>query len=272
MAELVYLYSCAADDEGTGQPGETGPGRAAQTGGRAVGVASVPDLIAQLGKLKADGVLIDRLVVDTHGKPGGIWFGDDLLTTPLVQGMKLNGYESLFAPDARIFFQGCNVAAEDTGRKFLEAVALTFLFKGGGRAGGCTTTGHVYPDLSYKTFFFTLDAVYAYVRRGGTRVRIAVGMELDWPVGQWRVKDGDGKDWYYTFYPNNKVSYDDSGYFWARSADEGDWQQTDQAVRITWDSGDPEDWPLPLFTHEQPILWPQPDGSTATLLAEKIGI
>src|SRR5262249_1518426 len=150
MPELVYVYSTSADDGSAEAIHKVWAARAQETGGREVGVASAADFATQLGKLRDEGVKIDRLGVETPGSPGTMWFGNDAVTATALAGYKGQGFEDLFAPDAHVFLQGCNAAAEQLGRDFLLALGLTFLRKGGGRVGGCTGLARYYHHLTNK--------------------------------------------------------------------------------------------------------------------------
>jgi hypothetical protein len=281
MAEYVYIYS-TGETPGYKEPNWTGPRRAAELGARGIGVASVADLKAALRQLKTDGVTASQMQFDTHGSPGTAWFGADPFNASVIQSQFVgNGFEDLFSPGARVFFSGCNIADNngcsagacpvgDVGRNFLMTFAKTFLFKAGGRVGASTSLG--LPTLApwtNKVFHLWGDTIYAYINRGGTRVRIAVGTPLSSPAGDWKVS-ADGAEYLYCFYENpNTVWWDNYNRSLLASGNkgEGTWDLQGDWLHIAWKSGTSETWDLPLFNKEQWGFWKTADGAVHNLVA-----
>jgi hypothetical protein len=175
----------------------------------------------------------------------------------------------MFVAGARVFIQGCNVADTDEGRKFLVEFAKVFLSKGGGRVGASTSLGLTFRvPWGSKVYHAWGDTIYAYINRGGTKVRVCVGKELTTPSGQWLVKSGSS-GWYYWFSSSNTVSYQEDSTFGGAQGN-GSFELKDGLLSVRWQSGSSEEWELPLFTKEQPIAWRKTDGSINAMVAEKI--
>lgn len=292
MGELVHIY--ANDSKEEGEPADTAPKRAAATGARSIGVVGIAGLKAAFKNLLDQHIKISRLVIETHGTPGAIKFGTDKLEVTKLSEFRGQGYEGLFEDNARIFLNGCNIAktghdcsgsscVTSNGRDFLREFAKIFLVKSGGRVGASTSLGTVFKGISDKVFHFpgiekdnggvyweSNKTIYAYINKGGSKVRIAVGQELSTPVKSWKVI-ADGKDWLYDFtsLSGNKVSYEDTAFFNSKNG-KGTWQIVGDLMRINWDSGSSEEWELPLFTEEQPIVWKKKDGGIQNIFATKI--
>jgi hypothetical protein len=83
----------------------------------------------------------DRILFETHGLPGIICFGDSGYNTNWWRHMRTRGYGSIARVNSRIYFNGCNVAADPDGWNFLAAVADVFLNPGGGEVFGQTSVG-----------------------------------------------------------------------------------------------------------------------------------
>jgi len=92
----------------------------------------------------AEGKTFKRVMFETHGYPGMIFFGDekgncqidsDALTASFA------GYDALFPNQTRMYFAGCNVADEDAGWGFLETAGKTFFKRSGGTTFGWTSSG-----------------------------------------------------------------------------------------------------------------------------------
>jgi hypothetical protein len=89
-----------------------------------------------LNALVAAGKVFDAVLVETHGASGVISIGG--LGYNLDWFIAVVGrYGYLVAPNARIYFNGCNVADDPDGWAFLEAVAGAFIGPwSGGPIGG----------------------------------------------------------------------------------------------------------------------------------------
>ncbi len=92
------------------------------------------------------GQIFNRALFQTHGKPGGIWFGNEVLTKYVLTS-KFNKYAALFPSVTRIYFDGCNVAGGEDGTNFLLAAGNIFLARGGGEAVGWITLGTAMPGF-----------------------------------------------------------------------------------------------------------------------------
>lgn len=294
MGELVYIYADKKSiGSGSDQPSGTAPKRAAATGARAIQVTGIQSLKDALKKLLSDKVVIERLVIETHGNPGVIYLGADTLDVTKLKEFNGQGFEGMFAENARVFLNGCNIAKTGhdcggsscvitNGRDLLRELAIIFLIKSGGRVGASTSLGTVWGGFSDKVYHLpgfetdksgphweTSDTVYAYIKKGSSKVRIAVGNELSTPVMNWKVF-ADGKTWYYKFTTDggNKVDYSDGSIFGGQKGN-GTWHHRGDVIRVDWESGSAEEWDLPLFSREQTIRWLRKDGGIDNILARK---
>jgi hypothetical protein len=99
------------------------------------------DLVPALDAMKDSGEYFDRVLFETHGSPGRIYFGNAYIDATWVRGLIPRGYTSLTTANARVYFNGCNVAEGDDGWSFLEAAVGVFLTPGGGEVFGQTSVG-----------------------------------------------------------------------------------------------------------------------------------
>jgi hypothetical protein len=270
MGAFVYLYTKSRDPQQNGanilQARNAGAGHV-------IGLDSIGDFYATWGDLKQTGVKVSRLDISSHGSPGVLDIRGDRLDASDLRNLRGKGYEDLFEPDARVLIYGCNIAGQgekpgENGRPFLEAFALTFLFKGGGRVSGNTKPTALIPLLNQTIL---VDPVHALIKKGGKGVRFARGRELSTPKVNWSVRV-DGQAWSYEFRETasgRRVSYDDGALFGGQSG-EGAWQVRPDVLRIDWPSGSSEDWDLPLFELEQSGLWRKTDGGTEPIRATKL--
>jgi Domain of unknown function (DUF4347) len=91
-------------------------------------------------QLAGNNQTFDRVVFQTHGDPGKIYFGSEAVNADVLK-TRFTGYESMFPKYTRMYFDGCNVAEGEAGTNFLLAAGLVFL-RGGGEAFGWKTLGH----------------------------------------------------------------------------------------------------------------------------------
>jgi hypothetical protein len=96
-----------------------------------------------------------RVLFETHGNVGEIFFDDDSVNTDLLtRKFTGRGYEKIFPlPLTRMYFNGCYIADQESGWVFLETAGKIFLHYGGnvfaqtgaGRhlLGWTTLTGHI---------------------------------------------------------------------------------------------------------------------------------
>ena len=282
MGEFIWIYS-----DGTpgayGEPSTTAPRRAAEVGATWYEVSDVDKLRDLLISFKGN-TDIDRLVLETHGSPGAVWFGSTALDQTTLGSFRGKGLEDIFTENARIFLNGCNIASTGqtcggtsctmiNGRALLEEMARVFLFKGGGRVGASTSLGHVMPFLSNKVIHLP-STYYVYINKGGTKVRLAKGSELGSPEGDWFVPE-DRNRWMYRFYPGGEVRYQDENGFWAKinilslEKQKGQWTRENGGIKVSWPSGTTEVWDLPLFEGYQPVTWKRFDGRVQDLIATR---
>jgi len=92
-----------------------------------------------LDQLVRNGSYFRRLLFTTHGRSGSIRFGKKSITAEYWRGVTNRGWSRLVTNNARVYFCGCNVAAEDAGWDFLDAASQVFLKPGGGEIWATTT-------------------------------------------------------------------------------------------------------------------------------------
>jgi hypothetical protein len=202
------------------------------------------------------------MVIETHGSPGALYFGSDMLDEARLASFRGRGFEDLFVENTRIFLNGCNIAATGkdcsgtrctivNGKAFLEAFARTFL----SRAGGTGRSQHVTRPCGSAGFGQGVPPEYYLLRlhqQGRRTVRLPAGNELKSPEGDWHIPEGSDK-WMYRFFANGTVRYQDENKFWGRinildlEKTEGRWTREAAAVKVAWPSGTTETWELPLF-------------------------
>jgi hypothetical protein len=76
-------------------------------------------------------------------------------------------YQNLCPVSTRLYFNGCNVAAEPGGHEFLRAMAQAFLRNAGGSVFAHTSVGFGFPEIGGHTIHFWGDTVTLYIARGG---------------------------------------------------------------------------------------------------------
>jgi len=122
--------------------------RKAQEGEVAYDIGSVSELKRVLQNLIFSGHTFDNAVFSTHGNSGVIFFDDEQLAYwQLYKHFFYDvDYSALFPRrNARILFNGCNVADGVDGWKFLVAAARCFLTQISGTAIGWTSKGFQAP-------------------------------------------------------------------------------------------------------------------------------
>ncbi len=108
--------------------------------------AGVKTLIKVFENLAANELKFNRVLFQTHGGPGNIWFGDEPVTASVLK-TKFASFSKLFPHPTRIYFDGCNVAEGGDGTNFLLAAGEVFLVLGGGETVGWTTLGFGMPGI-----------------------------------------------------------------------------------------------------------------------------
>jgi hypothetical protein len=154
-----------------------------------VGVTGgIKGLLQILDQFVAQKRVFGRAVFHTHGNEGFIALGDEKGNKIVSEDVLKNRfagrkYDTLFAYNARIYFNGCKVARGDKGWTFLETAASTFLGRFGGTTFGHTEDGRpLTPYLGVfggvaglalmwknrgKSYHFTGEARYVYTSPGG---------------------------------------------------------------------------------------------------------
>jgi hypothetical protein len=97
--------------------------------------------VSTLDGLLKEGNAYDRVLFETHGSPGKIYFGNVYIDTDYMAGLAARLYSRLTTQNARVYFNGCNVAEGSAGWSFLEAAVKVFLTPGGGQVFGQTSVG-----------------------------------------------------------------------------------------------------------------------------------
>ena len=78
---------------------------------------------------------------ETHGSPGCIYLGNKLISADWWRSVTDRNYTILITANARVYFNGCNVAEGASGWDFLEAVVAVLLTPGGGEVFAQTSIG-----------------------------------------------------------------------------------------------------------------------------------
>ena len=142
-------------------------------------------LAGRMAGLVRNGTTFRNCIVTTHGAPGTLKFGTDELTTyGLYTQFYSRGFHQLFpSGDAKIYFAGCQVAAENSGWKFLAAAARCLMRGAGGFAVGWTSDGWKIP-FKNAPVHFSGDVRMVSVSPGGDALRFYENGNL--------LSDGEG--------------------------------------------------------------------------------
>jgi len=103
-------------------------------------ISNANNLTAQLDGLVAGNRSFGRILFETHGSPGRIYFGNLYIDANFWRSIR-GRYNLLTTTNCRIYFNGCNVAEGSNGWAFLEAAAGVFITSGGGEVFGQTSVG-----------------------------------------------------------------------------------------------------------------------------------
>jgi hypothetical protein len=167
---LLQIYD--ADDEATR---DTAGDRGGVT--RSVAVTGGKEgFITAVNQLVAAGTPYDRVVVETHGGPGFIKFGDDKIYDITLRARFTGNYSRLFPLYTRMYFNGCSVGdgGDLLGWGFLETAGKIFL-KGGGRVFAHTSAGYAFPGwlpfIGSHTVHFSGDTRYVDIGPGGVVIK-----------------------------------------------------------------------------------------------------
>lgn len=157
-----------------------------------IGAASPEQLLQALDGLVAAGATFSRVLVQTHGGPGRVWFnGVPVGEAMLRQRFAPRNYHTLFPHYTRIYFDGCNVAEGAAGTEFLRAAGEVFLRLGGGEVFGFTSVGHGVwgwvPIIGGHTLHFSGRLKKLFFRTGGIEVPPTTAILTDGPNARWNV-------------------------------------------------------------------------------------
>jgi len=145
-----------------------------QNGIVTMGMPTIPALHDGLARLVSRGKRFRRVLFQTHGNAGAIFFNHVAITPPVLRSSFMGRYSSLFPGPTKFYFDGCNVAAGKVGWDFLKAVGEVFLTRGGGIAIGFTSLGFGMPSwvpgISGRTVHLTGDVRFIEFRRGGVEL------------------------------------------------------------------------------------------------------
>ena len=119
-----------------------------------LGISDMSDLRYELDQLKKAGKFFDRILFETHGEPGKIFFNHMAIDRYYWEDIPRGRYNSLTATSARIYFNGCNVAEGTAGWKFLEAVVPVFMTTGDGEIFGQTSIGFANYDTGHTVHYW----------------------------------------------------------------------------------------------------------------------
>jgi hypothetical protein len=145
-----------------------------------IGVSlGVKNLMKVFDQLLGSNQTFNRVVIQTHGGPGKIYFGNEFVDSNVWKGSFYGlNYDKLFPKFTRMYFDGCNVAAGGAGTNFLIAAGYVFLGSGGGDAFGWKNIGLGLPGW--------LPGIGGHtVHFGGSdnfkRIRFFKGGGINWP-------------------------------------------------------------------------------------------
>lgn len=113
------------------------------------GAQSVQDFVNLLAKYRDGGRHMSALEFNTHGGPGIVQLGNEVLKVADLRKIAGRGYHTAFAAGAKVFFHGCNVAEGTMGNEFLITFGEVLLRGGGGSVGASTSRGFSHPLGGY---------------------------------------------------------------------------------------------------------------------------
>jgi len=157
-----------------------------------IGAASVDEVLQALDGLVAAGATFSRVLFQTHGTPGRIWFDSDSVGEyGLKEKFAPRNYHALFPGYTRIYFDGCNVAEDDSGTEFFRTAGKIFLKTGGGEVFGYTSVGHGVwgwvPIIGGHTLHLSGSLKKLYFRTGGVEYDPFRPIPVDPPNARWNV-------------------------------------------------------------------------------------
>lgn len=170
----LYIYDKSSDIDRSQAAGRFSGDDDVLTLGIDKGIQQLQDALKELVKSKAT---FNRVLFQTHGSPGTIWFGNEAFDKKVLR-TQFTGFGSLFPHPTRIYFDGCNVASAGPGTDFLLSAGYVFLTSRGGDTFGWTTIGHGLwghiPLIGGHTLHFGGSNTFK-------RLRFWAGGEIDFP-------------------------------------------------------------------------------------------
>lgn len=143
-----------------------------------IGADSLKKLRTGLDQLVASRRQFRKVVFDTHGGEGRIWFSNDkIMPSTWKSTFSGKGYERLFPNYTKMYFSGCNVSENELGWQFLEEAGSTLLSIGGGICMAYTSLGFGAHGTSItpKHFWGDLKLV---ITTSGKKPRRVAGSDL----------------------------------------------------------------------------------------------
>jgi hypothetical protein len=142
------------------------------------------DLIVKLNELIKKREVFDRVLFQTHGGHGAIWFDMPIGPWGWVSLADEVNFKALFPGRTKIYFDGCVVAAGDEGTDFLIKAGQSMLKAGGGWTLGWTGSGFAMPGFvplwgGHTVRLTTSGLKTIYFMPGGLAMPPSVGPPID---------------------------------------------------------------------------------------------
>jgi hypothetical protein len=142
----------------------------------ALPVSSIQALHEGLSRLVSNKATFDRVLFQTHGNSGMVFFNHEAIQTEnLKTTFAGKNYHQLFPYHTRMYFDGCNVAEGEDGWRFLEAAGTVFLRGRGGVTFGFTNMGTGMPGwlpfIGGHTIHFGGTVKYVTLGPGGVVIK-----------------------------------------------------------------------------------------------------
>src|SRR5689334_4652404 len=119
MLKKLYIYDATSLHDRFQAAGRFEPG---DDDIQTLPAKAVSDVIVALKGFLSKGMVFDRMLFQTHGFSGRIWFDNDsIFPFTWDDSFAGNGFAKLFPTYSRIHFDGCDVADGDIGVRFLRA-------------------------------------------------------------------------------------------------------------------------------------------------------
>lgn len=103
------------------------------------------DLETGLSRLVTQGKTFNKVLFQTHGNSGMIFFSQEAVTAGTLANYSDKNYHRLFPNKTKMYFDGCDVADGKAGWDFLQAAGKLFFISGGGLTMGYTSLGSGMP-------------------------------------------------------------------------------------------------------------------------------